>query len=73
MPIAPEQHSRYKRPVRQLYTHKRCGFDTLMSLALAEHYAAFPEKHETTFCVHCGEELDSHQFVWKGTTEIVGQ
>lgn len=49
-----------------------CGTPTTMGVALAETYARDPKFYTGTFCVNCGAHFPLAQFVWAGTTEIVG-
>lgn len=67
-----ERAKGFVRPVRQSYTHKTCGDDTWMGLALAETYARDPEFYSGTFCATCRAHFPLDQFVWKGTNEQVG-
>ena len=49
-----------------------CGRTTTMGIALAETYARDPKFYSGTFCCECGRHFDLEEFVWEGTTEIVG-
>jgi hypothetical protein len=52
--------------------HKGCGVVTTMGNALAETYARDPHFYGATFCCGCGKHFPVREFVWDGTTEIVG-
>lgn len=67
-----ERAKGFVRPLRMSYTHKVCGTDTTMSLAIAETYARDPDFYSGTFCVQCRAHYPLEQFVWKGTDERVG-
>ncbi len=69
---AEERAKGFVRPVRQTYTHKNCGVDTTMGMAIAETYARDPSFYSGTFCVHCREHRPLTEFVWRGTTDQVG-
>ena len=69
---ADERSKGFVRPVRQAYTHKTCGVDTVMKLAIAETYARDPEFYDGTFCCHCRKHFPLIEFVWAGTAEQVG-
>lgn len=49
-----------------------CGTRTTMGEAIAETYAREPKFYSGTFCVGCGAHYPLAQFVWEGTTEMVG-
>ncbi len=49
-----------------------CGTVTTMGQALAETYARDPHFYGATFCCTCNKHLPIHEFVWKGTTEVLG-
>jgi len=71
--LTPEERDKgFVRPLRQVYTHKTCGQDTRMSLAIAETYARDPYFYSGTFCCTCGLHLPLKEFVWKGTNQNVG-
>jgi hypothetical protein len=65
-----ERAKGFVRPVRQKYTHLKCGTETRMGIAIAETYARDPSFYSGTFCVHCGEHFPlkdpdgSHNFIW---------
>lgn len=69
---AEERGKGFVRPVRRTYRHNTCGSTTTMGLALAETYARDPYFYSGTFCCHCGTHFPLDQFVWEGTTEVVG-
>lgn len=43
----------FVRPLREAYTHIRCGGQTRMGLALAETYARQPDFYGATYCATC--------------------
>jgi hypothetical protein len=49
-----------------------CGTTTTMGRALAETYARDPKFYGGTFCARCRRHIPLEEFVWAGTTEIVG-
>jgi hypothetical protein len=49
-----------------------CGAKTTMSRAIAETYARDPKFYSHTFCVRCARYLPVAEFVWTGTSEVVG-
>ena len=49
-----------------------CDQTTTMNIKLAETYARDPKYYGATMCRHCGDHFPVAQFVWKGTTEVVG-
>lgn len=49
-----------------------CGTVTRMGRALAETYARDPKFYGATFCCGCGKHLPVEEFVWDGTTKVVG-
>jgi hypothetical protein len=70
-----ERAKGFVRPVRQVYTHLRCGQDTRMDGTIAETYARNPHFYGATYCVHCHGHYPvgkNGEFVWAGTTEKVG-
>ena len=70
---AEERSKGFVRPVRQSYTHNKCGQDTIMALSIAETLARDPGFYDGgTFCVYCREHFPLAEFVWKGTEEQVG-
>lgn len=70
---AEERAKGFVRPVRRTYTHRVCGTDTTMGLAIAETYARDPGFYTGgTFCIHCRIHRPLSEFVWKGTQEMVG-
>ena len=71
--LTKEERSKgFVRPVRQTYTHLKCGTETTMGLAIAETYARDPGFYNGTFCCFCLKHLPLEEFVWKGTQETVG-
>jgi hypothetical protein len=70
-----ERAKGFVRPVRQAYTHLKCGNTTIMGWALAETYARDPNFYSGTFCSGCGAHFqvgENGEFVWAGTSEKVG-
>jgi hypothetical protein len=72
-----ERAKGFVRPVRQSYTHTKCGTVTTMSLGLAETYARNPKFYGSTYCCGCERHLVVSEFTWigqdgKSTGEIVG-
>ena len=49
-----------------------CGARTTMALSIAETYARDPGFYSGTFCVSCREHRPLAEFIWDGTTEMVG-
>lgn len=49
-----------------------CGVLTIISLSIAETYAAKPDFYEGTFCCGCNKHFPLEHFVWEGTNQIVG-
>lgn len=67
-----ERAKGFQRPVRTRYMHSACGVITTMSLPLAETYARDPKFYGATYCVGCHQHLPVAEFVWDGTSEVVG-
>jgi hypothetical protein len=67
-----ERDKGFVRPVRRSYQHVKCRTVTTMGLALAETYARDPKYYGATFCCGCHTHLPVSEFVWEGTSEIVG-
>jgi hypothetical protein len=67
-----ERAKGFVRPVRRSYVRKTCGAVTSMSTALAETYARDPKFYGATYCAVCHKHRPVGEFVWDGTTEIVG-
>ena len=70
-----ERAKGFVRPVRDAYTHLKCGTVTTMGRRLAETYAAQPDFYTGTFCHHCMAHFPvgkDGEFVWAGTNEKVG-
>lgn len=51
---------------------KTCGTVTTMGRELAETYAREPGFYGATYCCGCSMHLPVSEFVWDGTTEVVG-
>ena len=66
-----ERAKGFIRPVRRSYVHK-CGAVTTMGVALAETYALEPKFYGSTYCSACQLHAPVSEFVWDGTSEIVG-
>lgn len=49
-----------------------CGSRTTCSQSIAETYARDPKFYSGTFCCSCREHRPLNEFVWEGTTEMVG-
>ena len=49
-----------------------CRTHTTICESIAETYARNPKFYGSTFCVHCGEHFPVEEFVWAGTSELVG-
>jgi hypothetical protein len=69
---AEERAKGFVRPVRQVYTHKLCGSETRIWLALAETYARDPEVYSGVYRALCRKHFPLSEFTWSGTNEIVG-
>ncbi|MBA3576172.1 MAG: hypothetical protein H0W39_00950 [Sphingomonas sp.] len=69
---ADERAKGFVRPYREKYVHNPCGSVTRMGSSIAETYARDPYFYSGTFCVGCGKHFPLDQFVWDGTTEVVG-
>lgn len=67
-----ERAKGFIRPYRDSYIHNTCGGLTRMAKSIAETYARNPKFYSGTFCVSCGKHFPLHEFVWDGTSEIVG-
>lgn len=60
------------RPYRDSYVHTTCGALTKMGRSIAETYARDPKFYSGTFCVGCRAHFPLDQFVWDGSTDVVG-
>ncbi len=69
---AEERAKGFVRPIRETYVHRTCGTETRMGRPIAETYARDPKFYSGTFCVGCAKHFPLDQFVWSGTTELVG-
>ena len=49
-----------------------CGTRTTMAQEIAETWARDPKFYGGTFCIGCGKHHDVGEFVWEGTTEVLG-
>jgi hypothetical protein len=61
---AEERAKGFVRPVRDRYTHLKCGAVTEMGRALAETYARDPKFYSGTFCCQCRTHFPLVEFVW---------
>lgn len=62
----------FVRPVRRKYIHNECGAETIMSIALAETYAARPSFYGATYCTGCRMHRPVGEFRWDGDETVVG-
>lgn len=63
------------RPLRDVYTHERCGQDTVMGAQIALTYATKPDFYGATYCADCRAHFRvgaTGEFVWKDTDIKVG-
>ncbi|MFD5089309.1 hypothetical protein ACFWMR_01815 [Amycolatopsis thailandensis] len=71
-----ERAKGFVRPLRRSYVHTRgeqpCQSVTTMTQAIAETYATDPHFYGATYCVTCRMHLPVGEFVWDGTSEVVG-
>lgn len=68
-----ERAKGFIRPVRDSYTHDKCGALTRMPLAIAETYARDPKFYGATFCTGCNTHLPVGEFTWDdGSNTKVG-
>jgi hypothetical protein len=67
-----ERAQGFVRPVREVYTHLKCGVDIRMSRDIAETYARDPKFYGATWCVKCRTHLPVGEFVWQGSNEKLG-
>jgi hypothetical protein len=67
-----ERAKGFIRPYRDSYVHTTCGVLTMMAPSIAETYARNPKFYDDTFCAGCKSHFPLDQFVWEGTSEIVG-
>ena len=75
--LAEEERAKgFVRPVREKYTHLKCGAVTRMGRTIAETYARNPQFYSGTFCVACGGHFPvgpDGEFVWDdGSNQKVG-
>lgn len=72
--LSKEDRARgFVRPVRQVYTHEKCGTQTRMPLACAETYASTPSFYGATFCMACKDHLPvgpNGEFVWEDGSKV---
>lgn len=61
---AEDRAAGHIRPVRQRYTHTKCGVSTKMSLPIAQTYAKDPGFYGATYCVGCRMHLPVGEFTW---------
>jgi hypothetical protein len=65
-----ERAKGFVRPVRESYTHEKCGASTRMGIALSETYARDPHFYGATFCVKCNSHFPvgaDGEFTWDHT------
>lgn len=67
-----ERDKGFVRPVRHRYTHTKCSTFTEMSQPIAETFARDPSFYSGTFCGECRDHFPLNEFVWYGTSEVVG-
>lgn len=67
-----ERAKGFVRPVRRSYLHLACKSVTTMGTALAETYARDPKFYGGTYCVACRTHFPVAEFLWDGTTEVLG-
>lgn len=67
-----ERDRGYVRPVRQTYTHKKCGKDTMLAIALAQGFAGDLSFLREAYCTTCGKHFPVSDFLWEETEEEVG-
>jgi hypothetical protein len=67
-----ERDKDFVRPLRGTYRHLLCDALTSMGLDLAEIYARDPKYYGATFCLACRGHFPVADFVWEGTSELVG-
>lgn len=74
--LAEEERAKgFVRPVRNTYTHLKCGIPTTMKRTIAETYARNPAFYGGTFCAGCRSHFPvgpNGEFVWFGTDQKVG-
>lgn len=74
-PVLPDEEltpEKFVRPFRTAYKHLTCGVATRMGAALAETYARDPGYYGSTFCAGCKRHFPVQEFVWEGTSTLVG-
>ncbi len=59
-----ERAKGFVRPVRNTYTHIKCGVATTMGQAIAETYARNPKFYGATFCCGCSRHFPVAEFKW---------
>lgn len=67
-----ERAKGFVRPVRHSYIHSACGTVTTMARSIAETYARDPGLYTGIFCSSCRQHFPVAEFVWEGTSEVVG-
>ena len=68
---AEERAKGFVRPLRDRYTHTKCGLETSMPHSIAETFARDPSYYGSTFCSYCYNYYDNSEFAW-GDGSIVG-
>lgn len=70
---ASERAQGFVRPVRDRYTHGKCGTVTTMPQSIAETYAAQPGFYGRTFCCACRGYFPvgaAGDFTWDDGTKV---
>lgn len=64
--LTPEEVAAgYIRPVRDRYTHERCGVATVLSANVAASFATMPGGHYgKIWCAKCRDGFPAAGFVW---------
>lgn len=74
--LSPEERSKgFVRPIRNAYTHVRCGMATKIHAAIAETVARDPLFYAFLYCATCCRECPTGkdgELVWYNTSERVG-
>jgi hypothetical protein len=68
-----ERAKGFVRPVRDAYTHEKCGTRTRMGLSIAETYARDPHYYGGTYCAGCHAHFpvgEDGEFVWDDGSKV---
>jgi hypothetical protein len=68
-----ERAKGFIRPMRDSYTHEKCGEVTTMPRACAETYARQPDYYGSTFCCRCQGYFPvgpQGEFMWNDGTKV---